>query len=341
VARTSDLIRAALVAFVAACGAGHADDTPTPKPVMRIHPEYDFLASPSSTHSIYDDHRHDGPDEVAKVRAALRDDARAEVRRNAIVALTASAAERGMADYVAALDDPDPLVLAQAAAAVALYGVAYMGRPSDDAALRALRAHAPALRAALASADAAARYEAAAALATIADPGADLGLMLRDDSILVRREALRLARSREIAARDVALLDGVARNDSDAQLRADAVAVVIEQAPPELAAPVVIAALGRDDVSRGVAEAVGVRKLTAVVPAIVTHLRAVPKDTIWLDTLVGLHATCAAQAIASLLSDYTARGPAIEALRALSGLADGTADQLAAWAKTQPEDGCS
>src|SRR5688572_16148780 len=79
------LAMAALMA--AGCGKGRPDDGAGKQGVMQIHPEYDDLLS-SSTHDVHAEHQHDGPDEVARVRAALRTDSRPEVRRNALVALT-------------------------------------------------------------------------------------------------------------------------------------------------------------------------------------------------------------------------------------------------------------
>jgi hypothetical protein len=60
-------------------------------------------------------------------------------------------------------------------------------------------------------------------------------------------------------------------------------------------------------------------------------VRANPKDTI-LRTLVSVRAPCAARTIAGLLADDVAPRPALDALRALSGRGEWTAEQLTTWA---------
>jgi HEAT repeat protein len=304
---------------------------------MRVHHEYDFLLSASSTSELHNRHVHDTPEQVALVRAALHNDARVDVRRNAVVALEAALSERSIPDCIAALNDPAPEVLSEAAAGVATYAPAYLSRPENPAALAALRSHAAAPRSALASSNETVRYNAAMALRVTADAQVDLGVLLRDDSPLVRREGLALASARPLAAPDVKALDELAHNDPDQQLRTQAVNAVAYYAPA-LALSVLQAAFARGDVDNGTANAIEGRKLTAATPAILGYLQRQPKAVRWLQTLVAFKATCAARAIAGLLSDDTAGFPATEALRALSGHPDWPAAQLAAWAAQQPGD---
>jgi hypothetical protein len=304
---------------------------------MRVHHEYDFLLSASSTSELHHQHVHDTPEQVAHVRAALHNDARVDVRRNAVVALEAALSERCIPDCIAALADSAPEVSTEAAAGLATYAPAYLSRPENPPALAALRSHAAALRSAMASSNETVRYNAAMALRTIADAQVDLGVLLRDDSPLVRREGLALASVRVLGAPEVKALDELAHKDPDQQLRTQAVNVVAYYAPA-LALPVLQAAFTRGDVDNGTANAIEDRRLVAATPAVLGYLQRQPKAVRWLQTLVAFKATCAARAIAGLLSDDTAGYPATEALRTLSGHPDWPTAQLAAWAARQPGD---
>ena len=304
--------------------------------------KYDFLLSPSSTHELYDRHVHDSPEEIATVRSALREDSRAIVRVNAIVALSASLKERAIPDLMAALDDTDPDVVSEAAFSLAASAPEYLSRPENKETMAALRSHAAAVRAALSSANVRVRFNAATVLVALVDPDVDLGILLRDTTSLVRAEGLKLAAARATAGHaigpaDVKLLDAVARTDADPQLRTRAVNLVADHAPM-LAAPVLVAAFERGDVDRGLAQTIEANKLGYLVPAIVAYVQKQPKEAYWLKTLVVLKATCASQVIAGLLADYTTGELAAEALRSLSGHSDWTAAQLEGWAKQQPAD---
>ena len=305
---------------------------------MRAHSEYDFLLSAASTRELYAQHVDDGPDAVALVRAALREDARPELRRNAIVALSASLQERGIRDYAAALDDAALEVVAEGAATLATYGVAATGRLESADAMSALRAHAPRLRDVLGSRDDTARYNAARALRVIADPIVDLAVLLGDESTLVRSEGVSLAATRSLGPGEVTLLDRLARTDPDAALRARVVTVVAAKAPPELAVPVVSAALARNDIDRTTADAVRESRLIGVVPAMLAYLHSHPSRTEWLGALMSFRPTCAARTLTGLVADPASGHAAQEALRALSGHPDWSLEQLEVWAKAQPDD---
>ncbi len=304
---------------------------------MDVHHEYDFLISPSLTRELHAQHVNDGPEELAQVRAALRTDSRVEVRRNAIVALTAALAERGMADYIAALDDPAPDVLAEAAFSVATYSPAYMTRPENKEGMSALRSHAAALRGALSSTNSRTRFDVAHALRVIKDPKVDLAALLQDESSLVRNEGMALAYDRNIGPREVDVLGKVARSDPDEDLRGQALALVARQAPAALAVPVLQAAFERGDVPFILANAVEDAKLTALTPYVIGYVQQHPKEYRWLAVLSSFGATCAAQAIAGLLSDSTAGPYALEALRALAGQQYWTEERAKQWAIEQPE----
>ena len=305
---------------------------------MDVHHEFDFLISASSTRELHAQHVNDGPEELAQVRAALRTDSRSEVRRNAIVALTAALAERGIPDYISALDDSAADVVAEAAFSLATYSPAYMTRPESKEGMAALRTHATALRGALQSSSARTRFDAAHALRVIADPDVDLSLLLEDESSLVRNEGMALAYERSVDAKEVALLDKVARSDSDEDLRGQALALVARRAPPSLAVPVLSAAFARGEVPFILANAVEDAKLTQLTPSIVEYVEGHPKAFRWLAVLSSFNATCAARKIAAMLSD-PATGPyALDALRSLSGHSEWGEEQVKQWAMQQSED---
>jgi len=69
---------------------------------MHLDHRFDFLLG--ATRDIYRAHVKADAARVALVRAALHEDAREEVRRNAIVALTAAQDAAAVPDYIAALD---------------------------------------------------------------------------------------------------------------------------------------------------------------------------------------------------------------------------------------------
>lgn len=299
--------------------------------LMQVNHDNDFLLAPTSTHDLHAEHVQDSPAEVARVRAALTD-ARVEVRRNAIVALTAALKEKAMVDYQRAIEDPAPEVYTEAAATIALYGSAYMDRPQNPVVLATVRKYAPKLRTALEVNNATVRYNAANALRAIADPLVELNAMLGDETALVRSVGLELAARRPLSAADVQVLGEVAARDSEPDLRVRAVNVVARFAPAQ-AVPIVTAAFARGDVNNDTADAVEASELKALVPAIVAYLQKQPKDVRWLQTLVAFRATCAAPAIAELMADYTAGVFAERALRALLEQPTGSRDHLIAVAK--------
>ena len=305
---------------------------------MHEDAKYDFLLSAESTRELWAAHRNDDPQTIALVRAALKRDAREQVRRNAVVALTASLMARGVPDYIAALDDPSPIVAAEAAFALATYGPASLSGPENEPAMAALRGHAAQLRALLASPGETARFNAATALRAIADPDVPLARLLGDASALVRREGLDLAAHRAIGAPELQALATLAEHDPDPQLRITAVNTAVDRAP-QLAASLLSSALQRGDVDRGTAQLIAQHKLTTSVPAILAYLTRQPRAAYFLETLAALGATCAARAIAAHATDAWSTGFAVDALRALSGHADWPKDQLFAWAAQQPDDG--
>ncbi|HZJ67401.1 MAG TPA: hypothetical protein VFD36_28025 [Kofleriaceae bacterium] len=304
---------------------------------MHEDPKYDFLLSAASTRELWADHRNDDAQTIALVRAALKHDAREQVRRNAVVALTASLTARGVPDYIGALDDPSLVVAAEAAYALATYGPASLSGPENEPAMTALRGHAPMLRAVLASPSETARFNAATALRVIADPEVSLARLLGDSSALVRREGLDLAAQRAIGAPELQELAAVAERDPDPQLRVTAVNTAIDRAP-QLAGAMLTAALQRGDVDRGTAQLIAQHKLTASVPGILAYVARQPRAAYFFQTLAALGVVCAARAIAAHATDAWATGFAIDALRALSGHADWSKDQLLAWAAQQPDD---
>lgn len=305
---------------------------------MHEDAKYDFLLSGASTREVWAQHRNDDAQTIALVRAALKHDAREQVRRNAVVALTASVMARGVPDYIPALDDPSPIVAAEAAFALATYAPASLSGPENEPAMTALRGHAAQLRALLASPSETARFNAATALRVIADPDVPLAKLLGDDSALVRREGLDLAAHRSIGAPELAALATLAEHDPDPQLRITAVNTAIDRAP-QLAASLLSSALQRGDVDRGTAQLIAQHKMTAAVPGILAYLARQPRAAYFFETLAALGATCAARAIAAHATDAWSTGFAIDALRALSGHADWSKDQLFAWAAQQPDDG--
>src|SRR3569623_78975 len=188
----------AVCACLVACCSGNGGAQKKPRSMLEDS-RYDFLLSPEGAHDLYMAHRNDSAEEVAVIRAALRDDARTQVRVNAIVALSASQQQRAMPDFVMALDDPEPAVVSEAALHVASGGRESVAHPTDQNAMAALRSHAAGIRAALASDSIRVRYNAATALVAITDPELDLGKLLRDDEALVRGVGLDLAVERERA----------------------------------------------------------------------------------------------------------------------------------------------
>lgn len=329
--------RLALCAALAACRpAPERIEQQTANP-MHEDAKYDFLLSGASTREVWAQHRNDDAQTIALVRAALRHDAREQVRRNAVVALTASIMARGVPDYIAALDDASPIVAAEAAYALAIYGPASLSGPENVPAMTALRGHAPLLRALLASPGETVRFDAATALRVIADPDVSLARLLGDDSALVRREGLELAAGRSIGVPELQALAAVAERDPDPQLRVTAVNTAVDRAPA-LAGALLASALQRGDVDRGTAQLIAQHRLAAAVPGILAYVARQPHAAFFFETLAALGATCAARAIAAHAGDAWSTGFAIDALRALSGHADWSKDQLFAWAAQQPDD---
>lgn len=331
-------ISALLSLNVPACGSSRSDNSVPSKEAMRVHTEYDFLLANSSTHELYAAHVNDGPEQVARARSALHEDSRVQVRRNAIVALSAALKDNGVPDYLSALDDQAPAVIAEAAASLTTYAAETTGRPKNLELIGKLREHAAALRKVFTSPDATARYNAACALNLIEDPEVDLATVLADPVAIVRNEGLGIAASRKLGPAEVKVLDALAQKDTEPQLRARAVTIVVLRAAPDLAAPVLAAALARGDVDRQTADAAGDQRLVAALPAMLAYLRAHPYDLAWLTAVKSFKAPCSARALAALLANNMTGSEALAALRALSGKPDWSAEQLAAWAQAQPED---
>lgn len=334
--RACSLLQLLFAAALAACNASADQRRASSGGPMEIHHEFDDLLDAPSTHDLHEQHVHDDATAVAHVRAALRTDSRPEVRRNALVALSAAIRDQAIPDYVSALDDPDLDVAAQAADQLVSWAPAYMGRKQNDAGMSALRAHADKLRNALDSTNETTRYYGARGLRVIADTQVPLAKLLGDGSGLVRAEGLLLAQSRSLGSDDVKALDKLSRTDPDERKRSQAVTVVVDKAPPELALAVLEAALSRGDVDTSTADAVRARQMKIAIPAIVRWVPSHPKDLAWLDTLVALNATCAASTLVTLLSDFTAGTPARDALRALSGHPEWREAELTKWAATVP-----
>jgi hypothetical protein len=323
---------ALVIALACGCGAARPDGAST-RETMQADPRYDFLLG--ETRAIYRAHVHADPARVALVRAALARDARPEVRRNAIVALTAAQQAAAVPDYIAALDDAAPVVAAEASAALAVFGPARLSEPASEPALAALRAHAARLRALLGAPEETVRFDALAGLTAIADPEVPLAAVLGDASALIRRQALELAGARTLGAADVAALGAFAASDPDAELRVRAVNLVVSSAP-QLAAPVVVAALARGDADRSTASLVADAGLVALVPAILAYLKANPREPYFFATLAAFGATCAAPTIAQLAHGPWSEAFAIDALAKLSGHPDWPTERLLAWASAQP-----
>jgi HEAT repeat protein len=266
------------------------------------------------------------------------DNSRAQVRRNAIVALSAALKDKAVPDYLAALDDQAPEVAAEAAASLTTYADEATDRPKNAELIGKLREHAAMLRNVFTSPNATARYNAAFALNLIGDPEVDLATVLTDPVAIVRMEGLGIAASRKLGPADVKVLDTLARKDPDSQLRIQAVTVVVLRAPPDLATPVLAAAFERGDVDLTTANAAEDQRLIAALPAILAYLRAHPYDVSWVSVVKSFNAPCAARTLAMLLSNNMSGSEALATLRSLSGKASATAEQLIAWAQTQPDD---
>lgn len=337
---------AVVIALMCGC-AGPGASNPGAQPMGSVHPmrpmrpmrvdhRFDFLIG--ETREVYRAHVDADAARVALVRVALVEDARPEVRRNAIVALTAARKAEAVPEYAAALDDRDAGVAAEAAAALAVFGPASLAGPANEPALAALRAHAARLRALLDAEGETVRFDALSGLVAIADPEAPLAKVLGDASGLVRRAALELAGARALGQEDVAALDAFAAREPDAQLRVRAVNLVLGRAPG-LAVPMVTAALGRGDADRTTATLVADARLVALVPAILAYLKAHPREPYFFATLAAFGATCAAKTIAQLANGPWSESFAIDALAKLSGHAEWSTAQLFAWASAQRESG--
>ncbi|HEX4419357.1 MAG TPA: HEAT repeat domain-containing protein [Kofleriaceae bacterium] len=326
----------ATLGLVAGCPASDGDHTTTAHGRhMTADHNNDWLVVPdgASSRELYQQFAGSGQRGADKARPALSD-ARPEVRRNAIVVLTAAIAADGVPDYLAALDDDDPFVASEAAAALASYGPASLSGPENPRAMAALRGHAAAIRDVLRSPNLTARYNAATALLAIVDPDVPLASLLGDEAALVRSVGLQLAGRRTLAAADVEALDRLARHDDDRQLRVRAVNIAGDRAPA-LAEPMIAAALARGDVDRTTSEIVSAHRMTTTIPAIVTLIATHRESGYFLLTLAALGATCALPAMADPALDPSY---ATDALRKLSGHPEWTLAQLRAWAAQQPGD---
>lgn len=119
-------------------------------------------------------------------------------------------------------------------------------------------------------------------LATLGHPRANPGG--------VRAEALGIAASRSLGPGDVKALDAMARTDPDPRLRVRATTIVVLHAAPELAVPVLSAALDRGDVDRTTADAAALHPQAAMV----SYVRAHPQEAAWAQAIAAIEQPCSA-----------------------------------------------
>lgn len=315
---------------------------------MTADKRFDFLADDIGTRELYAKHRGDGPEMVATLRAALRNDARPTVRQNAIVALTASQDVSRLDDYVVGLDDQDPAVVSEAGYSIAtMLQDLSLPEAVRTRAVTALRTHASPLRNAFESPRERVRFNVLVALEAVADHDFDVTKAFRDEASLVRSEGLALAVSRanadkQLSPHDLTALVDFVQQTKDPRLKDDAINLLVQFAPAQ-AGPLLVNAIADDSISyQGYKHLVELH-LTNAVPAIIQYMKshAGMWSTGHLDTLVAFHATCAAPFLAEMLAaehDSFRVAWISDALRALSDQRDLSDKELAGWAKRQAPD---
>lgn len=323
-----------LLFMLSACNSTDAG-----KPVQRIHHEYDYLLANRAKENHHDEFGLGRPPiDVPKARAALLEDSRAEIRVRALMSIAAALAEKGIPDYIAALDDPSIDVVAEAAHELAATGSAYMDRDPSAPAMSALRTHAAGLRTIATTSGAvgvgAVRAHAAEALVFISDRDS-LTPFLRDKELA--GFGVELAAQLSLSAEEIGLLEKIVRAEPK---NTGALRVLVDKSPP-VGLPLLKAAIERGDADFEFADVVVAHKFTGAIPGIVRVLAKTPRDYSvmrWIDALAKLNAVCTARAIANILADPVFESSAIVALRSLSGHPDFTELQLEHWAMSQPDD---
>lgn len=315
---------------------------------MTAKKQFDFLAEDIGTRELYARHHGDSAEMIATLRAALRTDARPNVRQNAIVALSASPDTATLDDFIVGLDDSDPDVVSEAG-----FSIAAMLKDASiaDAArtrwLGALRANAEPLRKAFDSTRERVRFNVMTALEAIVDHDFDIARALQDEASLVRNEGLALAVSRanldqKLSAHDVDAVIKFVRQTKDARFHDDGMDLLVRFAPAQ-AGPLLVNSIGDDTIGyQGLKHLVALR-LTNAVPAILAYVKSHPGQ--WskehLETLVAFHATCAAPLMAELFAaehDKVRSAWIGDALRALSERNELSDKELVGWAKRQVVD---
>ena len=163
------------IVLIVACGSR---DQPRGSK-MTEEKKFDFLAEDIGTRELYARHREDSPETIATLRAALRIDARPNVRQNAIVALSASPDVAKLDDFIVALDDNDPGVVSEGGFSIAaMLTDASVADADRTRGLVALRAHADPLRNAFSSTRERVRFNVMTALEAIVDHDFDVAKAL-------------------------------------------------------------------------------------------------------------------------------------------------------------------
>lgn len=315
---------------------------------MTAEKRFDFLAEDISTRELYARHHGDSPEMIATLRAALRTDARPNVRQNAIVALTASPDAATLDDFIVGLEDHDPAVVSEAGFSIAaMLKDMSLADTARTRALVALRAHAETLRNAFGSTRERVRFNVMTALEAIVDPNFDIAKALQDEASLVRNEGLALAAGRanmdrKLSRHDVDALIDFVRQNKDARFHDDAMDLLVRFAPAQ-AGPLLVSSIADDSIGyQGLKHLVELN-LTNAVPAILAYIKAHPGQ--WskehLDTLVAFHATCGAPLIAELFAaehDKVRSAWISDALRALSEQHELGDQALVSWANRQAAD---
>jgi hypothetical protein len=332
------------VVLIVACGSR---DKPKVSE-MTAKKQFDFLAEDIGTRELYARHHGDSPEMIATLRAALRTDARANVRQNSIVALSATPDMATLDDFILGLGDPDPAVVSEAGFSIAaMLKDSSLADATRTRGLGALRAKAEPLRKAFDSTRERVRFNVMTALEAIVDHDFDVARALRDPASLVRNEGLALAIIRanadqKLSAHDVDALIEFVRQTKDARFHDDGMDLLVRFAPAQ-AGPLLISSIGDDTIGYQGLKHLVEMKLTNAVPAILAYVKAHPDQ--WskehLETLVAFHATCAAPLMADL---FTAEHDKVrsawigDALRALSERNELSDKDLVGWAKRQVVD---
>ncbi len=334
------------ICLVVTVACGSRDQSKGSK--MTDEKKFDFLAEDIGTRELYAQHRGDSPEVIATLKAALRTDARPNVRQNAIVALSASPDVAKLDDFIVALDDHDPGVVSEGGFSIAaMLTDVSLADTARTRGLVALRAHAEPLRSAFSSTRERVRFNVMTALEAIVDPDFDIAKALRDEASLIRSEGLALAVSRanvdhKLSPHDIDTLIEFIRDNKDARLHDDAMDLLVRFAPVE-AGPLLVSSIANDSVGyQGLKHLVEMH-LTNAVPEILAYIKSHRNQ--WsrehLETLVAFHATCAAPLMAELLTgepDKVRSAWINDALRALSDQRELSDKQVVGWANRQVAD---